>query len=162
APQEDGVSRRRELEQELADEAIWLQTAGPVSDRARLLLRDAGLRQLFVVRTQRRPFAIEAQEQEVAELVLDDAVFPRERLGEIRDLDVHIEALADADVGAFGDNSGKDVLVEKLRSQRNGARSRLVDALDSRRFATLVNDMSLVLSQDGTAPHQKQLPVTQL
>lgn len=301
-PSDNGVSRRQEFEQELTDEASWLTTPGPVSDRARLLLRDAALRQLFVVRTQRRPFVIEAHEQEVAELVLDDALFPRERfgdirlqrveveqkrdggldaargfidalvascglspartskfetglqahgivpattpylgptqtsaqdtarayglarlrlqfgeflrnepgarlgegvdavhdmrvatrrmraaistfgealppdfsrlgtelrwvgrvLGEVRDLDVHIEALEEAGAGAFGDDSVRQPIIEKLRSQRNGARSRLVDALNSHRFEALVNDMSMTLSQDGTAPSEQQVPVTQL
>ena len=90
-PQKGGVARRQELEQELTDEASWLATPGPVSDRARLLLRDAGLRQLFVVRTNRRPFAIAAQGQSIAELVLDDAVFPRERFGDIRLQRVEVE-----------------------------------------------------------------------
>jgi CHAD domain-containing protein len=301
-PHDNGIAKRLELEQELTDEASWLIASGPVSDRARLLLRDAGLRQLFVVRTNRRPFVIEAREQEIAELVLDDAVFPRERfgdirlqrveveekrdggleaargfvdalvascglspartskfesglqahgivppttpylgptqtsasdtarayglaklrvqfgeflrhepgarlgegvdavhdmrvatrrmraaiatfgealpsdfkrlngelrwfgrvLGEVRDLDVHIEALEEAHTDAFDAADGKQGLIDKLTSQHNGARSRLVDALDSQRFETLVNDMSLVLSQDGTAPHEQQVPVTQL
>jgi triphosphatase len=301
-PSDNGIASRQELEQELTDEASWLTASGPVSDRARLLLRDAVLRELFIVRTNRRPFAIAAQDQEIAELVLDEAVFPRERfgdirlqrveveekrdggldtargfidalvascglspartskfetglqahgivpattpylgptqtssgdtarayglaklrvqfgeflrnepgarlgegvdavhdmrvatrrlraaistfgealpaefgrlgaelrwfgrvLGEVRDLDVHIDALQEAQTSASDAAEGKAALVEKLRSQRNGARSRLVDALDSQRFASLVNDMSLVLSQDGTAPYEQQMPVTQL
>ena len=291
-PQHDGPAARQELEQDVLDEASWLATLGPVSERVRLLLRDDGLRQLFVVRTNRRPFAIEARETEVAELVLDDAVFPRERfgdiqlqrveveekqdggletargfidalvascglspartskfeaglqahgivpstipylgptqtsasdtarayglaklrvqfgeflrnepgarlgesvdavhdmrvairrlraiistlheslpadfhrlsgelrwfgrvLGEVRDLDVHIEALYEAQSSAPDAAEGKRGLIDKLRSHRDGARSRLVDALNSHRFEALVNDMSVALSQDGTQP----------
>jgi CHAD domain-containing protein len=300
-PQEGGLARRRELEQELTDEASWLSMTGPVSDRARLLLRDAGLRQLFVVKTNRRPFAVEARETEIAELVLDQSVFPRERfgdiwlqrveveqkhdgglddargfidalvaacglsvartskfeaglqahgivpattpylgptqtsptdtarayglakmraqfgeflrnepgarlgesadavhdmrvatrrlraaistfhtalpeefqrlsrelrwfgraLGEVRDLDVHIEAMEKAKLGALSTPAGKQALVEKLQAQRAGARSRLVDALGSRRFDALVAGMSQALGQDGTAPYEQQMPVTQ-
>jgi triphosphatase len=300
-----GPAVRREVEQELSDEETLAREAGSVSDRVRLLVRDDILRPLFQVKTKRRPFAVQMGEAEVAELVLDDAVFPRERfgdtrlqrveveetreggleqakafieslvvscglarartskfeaglqahgivpattpylgptntsaddtarayglaklrvqfgeflrnepgarlgegadavhdmrvatrrlraaistfhnalpedfrrlrdelrwfgrvLGEVRDLDVHMQALQELDAGfatKWGAGDGRAALLDKLAMQRKGARSRLVDALDSRRFDALVNDMSLALSQDGTTPYEQQLPVSEL
>src|SRR5205085_1488500 len=80
-------------------------------------------------------------------------------LGEVRDLDVHIQALHDEQWSAPDAGDGRQALIDKLRSQRDGARSRLVDALNSHRFEALVNDMSLALSQDGTTPYEQQVPV---
>src|SRR6185436_147849 len=47
-------------------------------------------------------------------------------LGEVRDLDVHIEALHEAQSSAPDADAGKQTLIDKLRSHRDGARSRLV------------------------------------
>ena len=83
-------------------------------------------------------------------------------LGEVRDLDVHIEAVYEAKSSAPDAAEGKRALIDKLRSHRDGARSRLVDALNSHRFEALVNEMTVALSQDGTSPLDLQTPVTQL
>lgn len=67
-------------------------------------------------------------------------------LGEVRDLDVHIESLEAAQrVAEWDEGTALGPLIEIVRESHAGARGRLLAALDSPRYDALVRQMTVLL-----------------
>ena len=75
-------------------------------------------------------------------------------LGEVRDLDVQIEWLGTeaAALPGPGEDSALAPLIDILGVRREEARSRMLDVLDSPRFAALVEGATAVLREGATTP----------
>lgn len=81
-------------------------------------------------------------------------------LGEVRDLDVQIESLTTAQHEAeWDEGTALGPLIEILRGRHVTSRTRLLEALDSERYDTLVQQMSTLLRAGYSEPTEGGEPV---
>src|SRR5271155_712016 len=76
----NGLKRRREINEEITGTGTdWLGDAGPVGWRVGAMIGRRGLHQVLEVQTQRRPFVLRYEGQDVAEIALDETRIVVER-----------------------------------------------------------------------------------
>ncbi len=83
-------------------------------------------------------------------------------LGEVRDLDVEIESLTALQASSgWEDAAAVGMLLQRVRDRREPPRQRLLEALDSDRYAALVSELTATLREGTAEGEDAALPVRQ-